>query len=152
MDLCILHIDQSDIGVPMDAVREVLIRPAINPVPLAPAFLAGITGFRGISLPVVEITPLLMSDASPTSPLDSSAALESRDRVVVCQQDGTMIGIRVDLLDRLSIPDASPTNQTSLHLLESIHLTDDSELKLLNLSQLLKTTTELMQPQLKHLS
>ena len=150
MDLCILNIDQYDIGVPMDAVREVLIRPGISPLPLSPDFLIGVTGFRGMSLPVIELLPLLDSDPAIASGKRKNAG--SRDRVVVCQNDQGVIGIRVDLLDRKHLSNELATAPLSHQLLGQLDIPDDSTLNTLNLSELFVQIKTQMKPHLEHVS
>jgi len=145
MDVCVLNIDQHDIGIPMDAVREVLIRPNISPLPLAPEYIVGVTGFRGLSLPVLELMPILELQAQPTSVTRKNAG--ARDRVVVSQSEHGLIGIQVDLLDRHSLP----TNPSNIELLEPLDTPNKSTLHLLNLSRLFDQAQSLMKPHLEHI-
>lgn len=150
MDLCILHIDQHEIGIPMNAVREVLIRPGINPLPLSPDFLTGITSFRGMALPVIELTPLL--NLSSGTPSNHKSAGSSRDRVVVCQNDQRVFGIRVDLLNNRTIPESLSDGMQSHHLLTELEISEELPLNILSLTTLLKQAKELMKPHMEHLS
>jgi chemotaxis signal transduction protein len=151
MDLCLLHIDHQDIGIPMDAVREVLIHPAVNPLPLAPDFLQGVTSFRGMCLPVIELTGLI-HQAEQLAARQVKKHQGSRDRVVVCQHDQSTFGLRVDQVGRRNIPAASTSDEFGQELVKQIDIPEQPELTLLNLPQLFKTMTQLMKPQLQHLS
>jgi len=135
----------------MDAVREVLIRPGISPLPLSPAFLIGVTGFRGMSLPVIELTPL-MDRLVTAHTFKERKNTGSRDRVIVCQNDQILVGIRVDLLDRRNLSELSKTEITDSQLLQSLDIPDESPLNILSLSKLFVTTRELMKPHLEHVS
>ena len=146
MELCVLNIDQYDIGIPMDAVREVLIRPGISPLPLAPDYIVGVTGFRGMSLPVIELLPLLeLKTSSEFTPRKNAGA---RDRVVVNQSEHGFFGIRVDLLDRRDYH-GTVNSSTLIHQLD---IPDHPLLYLLNLSQLFNQARSLMKPHLEHVS
>ncbi|MEM1158570.1 MAG: chemotaxis protein CheW [Verrucomicrobiota bacterium] len=150
MDLCILNIDQHDIGIPMDAVREVLIRPGISPLPLSPDYMVGVTGFRGTSLPVVELIPLLELERTSESPPRKNTG--SRDRVVVCQSKQGIFGIRVDLLDRRNLSDFSGISDSGAKLVQWLEVPEETPLYLLNLPKLFNQAQEQMKPYLEHVS
>ncbi|MEM6883813.1 MAG: chemotaxis protein CheW [Verrucomicrobiota bacterium] len=149
MELCLLNIDQHDIGVPMEAVREVLIRPGISPLPLSPEFLVGVTGFRGMSLPVLELIPLLGLESTTSESRKNAGA---RDRVVVCQSSQGVLGIRVDLLDRLEHQEAGNTSLPESGLLHPLTNQEGASMNILNLSELFNQAQGLMNPHLEHAS
>lgn len=80
-----------DFAVPMTAVREVLHRARISPVPLAPEGLRGMTLCRGEVLPVFELAAHLevVDPAPATDPV-------SRPRVLVLQHNGRLAGVAAD--------------------------------------------------------
>jgi chemotaxis signal transduction protein len=47
------------IALPLTAVAAVAMLPPIVPLPLAPAYVRGITAWRGQAIPVLDIAPLL---------------------------------------------------------------------------------------------
>ena len=134
----------------MNAVREVLIRPGISPIPLSPEYLTGVTSFRGISLPIIELAPLLKL----TTPADSTTSKHagSRERIVVAQQEADVFGIRVDLLDRHDLSHTPNIPSLDSKLLYRLELPDEPPLHLLSLSELFKRAQGQMKPQLAHLS
>ncbi|MEM6820844.1 MAG: chemotaxis protein CheW [Verrucomicrobiota bacterium] len=135
MDLCILHIDDKEFGIPMESVREVLIRPRVSPLPLSPQFLEGVTSFRGGTLPVFEVASFL-TDTDPSSN-------SNRDRVVVCQDPSALVGLRVDLVDRMEYSSPVPEKETSI-----TSGLNETDAKFLRLDQLLKHMTQHMKPSL----
>lgn len=89
----------SAFAVPLTAVREVLHRPTLSPVPLAPEELAGMALFRGEVLPVFEISTALAA-ARPGTP---------RARVLVLQHGGVLAGVAADTAaTRAASPPESP--------------------------------------------
>jgi chemotaxis signal transduction protein len=94
MELCLFRIDQQEYAVPMTAVREVLNRPRLSPVPLAPDTLSGMTHFRGDVVPVFAVDKLF-------APLDKKLGKEDRSRVLVLTQASQILGILVDQVDEM---------------------------------------------------
>lgn len=87
-------------AVPLPAVREVLHRPRLSPVPLAPEELLGMTLCRGHILPVFDLAPALGAPPSATP----------RPRVIVLTHAGTTAGLSVDTAATLSSPDVPTPN------------------------------------------
>ncbi len=81
----------------MPKVREVLIRPLVSSLPLTPGHLVGLTRFRGACLPVFEVGNLL------NNPADEPVTITIRSRIVVCQDENTLIGLQADGVDQASV-------------------------------------------------
>ena len=130
MEYCLFHLSRQTYAVPLSYVREVLIRPVVTPVPLAPPLLKGMTGFRGEVLPVFTIDTLLHSgDALPSD--------TERSRVLVLSHNETFFGILVDQVsraefsqDEMPIPDQEDEalsrefviNKNTIHLMNPAKL------------------------------
>ncbi|NJK92085.1 MAG: chemotaxis protein CheW [Blastochloris sp.] len=99
MELCLFKLNQADYGIPMSSVREVLSRPRLSPVPLAPATLRGMTHFRGEVLPVFSLDSLFNSSQTPPV-----TPVQDHSRVLVLTHSGQLLGLHVDQVDELSLP------------------------------------------------
>lgn len=60
--ICSLRVGGTLFGVPIASVLEIVGRPLVQPVPLAPDFLGGLTHYRGEALAVVSLRRLLGMD------------------------------------------------------------------------------------------
>ncbi len=98
MELCLFRIDHQEYALPMSNVREVLNRPRVSPVPLSPDILSGIIHFRGQIVPVFAIDHLFEN-------FNSSPTLEERSRILILTQEHQTLGIQVDQVDEISLPD-----------------------------------------------
>lgn len=122
MEICALHLDSDLAAVPMAQVREVLMRPRLSRLPLAPGDLAGLVNFRG------DILPVLHPDACFDRQPGSSSV--TRNRVVIVQSSRGLLGLLVDQVDRMNIdapgpPPASDWKQdvaTATRTVRLIHL------------------------------
>lgn len=93
------HLGACVFAVPLTAVREVLHRPRLSPVPLAPEELAGMALFRGEVLPVFELGTALATARSRTP----------RARVLILQHGGVLAGVAADTAATLAAsPPESP--------------------------------------------
>jgi len=54
-----LHIGSEHYAVPVTQVAEVLPLTALQKIPLAPKYIAGLLDYRGVSVPVVDLCALL---------------------------------------------------------------------------------------------
>jgi chemotaxis signal transduction protein len=109
MELCLFRIDQQEYAVPMTSVREVLNRPRISPIPLAPETLSGMTHFRGEVVPVFAVDHLLDSTLAPLS------RGQERSRVLVVTQASQVLGIQVDQVDEKRFEDKNTAIFSSSH-------------------------------------
>jgi chemotaxis signal transduction protein len=96
-------------AVPMAAVAEVVLVPALTRVPAGPPWLAGVANWRGRVLPVVDPRQLLGAERTP---MPSSA------RVLVLSVDGVEAGLLVEAVVGLlepgtDVPDAAPVTATA---------------------------------------
>lgn len=57
--LLVLRLGGESHGLPVAAVREVLSRPQVTPLPLAPSFLAGLLNLRGEIVAALDLRALL---------------------------------------------------------------------------------------------
>jgi chemotaxis signal transduction protein len=55
----LMHVDDELLAVPMAVAREVVVAPAVTPLPTAPATVAGVINLRGEIVPVFDTAMLL---------------------------------------------------------------------------------------------
>ena len=83
-------------ALPIEAVGEVLPMPVLSPVPMAPAWVAGVVSVRGEIVPVVDVRVRLGARAD--------ADAEARVVLVAPDESGERVGLVVDqvagLIDR----------------------------------------------------
>jgi purine-binding chemotaxis protein CheW len=86
-------------GIPIDRVREIVMVPAITPVPETGDFIRGIINLRGRILPVLDLGPRLGLAAGPR---------DGSGRILVVESDPQhLLGLLVDeAAEVLRIPDA----------------------------------------------
>lgn len=78
-------------GVPISAVREIIVPPVIRSVPQAQAHVRGIINLRGKVISVINLTSLLGLPACAIS-------TEEQHRIIVLEQEDTLLGIEVDIV------------------------------------------------------
>ena len=64
-EVCSVRIEGTLFGVPIAHVLEILGKPALQPVPLAPYFIGGLVHYRGEVLAAVSLRRLLGLDPAP---------------------------------------------------------------------------------------
>ena len=64
-EVCSVRVDTALFGVPIAHVLEILGKPALQPVPLAPFFIGGLVHYRGEVLAAVSLRRLLGLDPPP---------------------------------------------------------------------------------------
>jgi chemotaxis signal transduction protein len=82
-------------ALPVELVREVLMAPAVTPVPLAPAPLRGVVPVHGQVLPLLDVGPALcqvMADG-PEAPVAASSLRPSGDQIVVVETVASEPGV-----------------------------------------------------------
>jgi chemotaxis signal transduction protein len=74
-------------ALPVEVVREVLMSPAVTPVPLAPAPLRGVVPVHGQVLPLLDMGPLLSPARrdGPEAPVAAASLRPSGDQIVVVE-------------------------------------------------------------------
>lgn len=85
-------------GVDIADVREIIPRGKLTPVPLMPAFMAGVINLRGSVLPVMRLAERLGLEMSPRSKRTSIVIVDTR-----LEEDGAsdviQIGMMVDAVN-----------------------------------------------------
>lgn len=66
-ELCSLHVNGMLYAVPIALVLEILGKPPVQPVPLAPDFIGGLIHYRGEALTGISLRRLLDLDHAPFS-------------------------------------------------------------------------------------
>lgn len=99
VDLACFDLAGRTFAVAIEKVREILVTPAVTPLPDAPPVIEGVLDLRGTLIPVVDLARLLVGDGSATAP---------RTRTfVVCVRD-LVVGFRVERATRVvAVPVAS---------------------------------------------
>ncbi len=64
-EVCSVRVEATLFGVPIAHVLEILGKPALQPVPLAPYFIGGLVHYRGEVLAAVSLRRLLGLDPAP---------------------------------------------------------------------------------------
>ncbi len=103
-EVCSVRVDTTLFGVPIAHVLEILGKPALQPVPLAPYFIGGLVHYRGEVLAAVSLRCLLGLDP----------ALKPEDVLVFESPDGPF-GLLVDSVGevlRVSAADHEPNPST----------------------------------------
>jgi len=83
---CLFSVAGEVVGVPVQALFEVVSEALITPLPEVPAGLVGLMNFRGEILPVVDLGPWIGIPVIP------------RLQVMVVASDGHQIGVAVDTI------------------------------------------------------
>ncbi|QGT99575.1 Positive regulator of CheA protein activity (CheW) [Candidatus Syntrophocurvum alkaliphilum] len=94
--------DQIEFGVPIESVQEINRLLAITKIPEAPEFVEGIVNLRGNIIPIIDLKKRFF--------ITESAQTE-QSRIIVCDLEGTYIGIIVDAVSEvLKLPADSIEN------------------------------------------
>lgn len=64
-EVCTVRVDSTLFAVPIAHILEILGKPALQPVPLAPHFIGGLVHYRGEVLTAVSLRRLLGLDPAP---------------------------------------------------------------------------------------
>lgn len=64
-EVCSVRVEGTLFGIPIAHVLEILGKPALQPVPLAPYFIGGLVHYRGEVLAAVSLRRLLSLDPAP---------------------------------------------------------------------------------------
>jgi chemotaxis signal transduction protein len=94
MSYCLFHSGPRSCAVRQAAVKEVLVRRILTPLPLAPAGLEGLAALRGEPLPVFRVSALM-----PPEPAQEAASA-APDRILVLEDGGRRFGILVDKVEQ----------------------------------------------------
>ena len=92
------RIGASHAALPLDRVEEVVPMPRLEPLPEAPAWVAGVMNLRGDSVPVLDVCARIAR---------SGRDVELSDLIVVCVIEGRSVGLVVQDVYGVSEADAS---------------------------------------------
>lgn len=90
--VCALEAGGTSFVVDIRRVEEVLVAPAVTPVPGGPSFVSGVVSLRGAVVPVVDVRDRL--GLTPQGP-------KSRHRLVVCRLGRRRVGLLVDAVTQV---------------------------------------------------
>ena len=93
-----------EFALPLDAVREVLLQPALRPLPGSPAYLSGYVELRGAAVCVLDVARRLG--------LEHRVPLRER-MLVIIQIEGTPLALCVD---RVQDPEEFPATEIDRHV------------------------------------
>lgn len=83
----VVRLGAERVALPIDAVREVVDRPTVLPVPLAPAALRGQVDVRGAHLPLLDLAVLLAiprrEERAPSAPAVALVMADGRYALAV---------------------------------------------------------------------
>jgi CheY-like chemotaxis protein/chemotaxis signal transduction protein len=95
---------EQEFALPLDAVREVLLQPALRPLPGAPAYLSEYVELRGAAVCVLDVARRLG--------LEHRVPLRER-MLVIIQIEGTPLALCVD---RVQDPEEFPATEIDRHV------------------------------------
>jgi purine-binding chemotaxis protein CheW len=131
-----------ELGVASENVREVIRTGSLTPLPRTPAFILGVSGHRGVVLPVLDLLRFMGK---------GEAKLTQRTRLFVAVSDGieaalvtdVVIGLRVIPLTEI-VPAPLGGDAASEHLLGVVNprQAGDTGLTLLNLPKVLQAARQ----------
>ncbi len=81
------QIGGTQLGIPADAVREIIRAVAIAPLSGAPAIIEGAINLHGRIVPVVDLRRRFGMPAAPTEPDQFMIVIESGDRLIAVRVD-----------------------------------------------------------------
>lgn len=93
MSYCLFHSGPRSCAVRQSAVKEILVRRILSPLPLAPSGLEGLAALRGEALPVFRVSALM-----PPEPGQEPAS--TPDRILVLEDNGRRFGVLVDKVEQ----------------------------------------------------
>lgn len=129
------------LGVPSENVLEVLRAGLLTPLPRTPSFLLGVTGHRGVVLPVIDLLRFLSKGEARIGP---------RTRLFVGVSGTFTTGVVADVvlgLRRIAVADILPPplggDAAAEHLLGVVQgATSEDTINLLNFTKLLQTARQ----------
>ncbi|MBU8894476.1 chemotaxis protein CheW [Corallococcus sp. H22C18031201] len=129
------------LGVPSENVLEVLRAGLLTPLPRTPSFVMGVTGHRGVVLPVVDLLRFLSKGEARIGP---------RTRLFVGVSGSFVAGVVADTvlgLRRIPVSDILPPplggDAAAEHLLGVVQASGTQEaINLLNFTKLLQTARQ----------
>jgi purine-binding chemotaxis protein CheW len=83
---------QEEYAIELDSVSEIIKPREITDIPRVPDFILGIISLRGIIVPIYDLARRLSL---------GSVVLAPQSRIVVCQEDGRIIGLLVDSITQV---------------------------------------------------
>ena len=104
--LLLTRLDDTRIGFPATAVRELVRSVAIASLSSAPAVIEGAINLRGNIIPVVDVRGRLGMPARPNSPDQFLVILETTDRLIAVRVD--------DVDDMVDVPTADVQSSAGL--------------------------------------
>jgi len=133
--LVTIRVEDEHFGIPIMQVYEIIAVPKLTRIARAPESIVGVINLRGQIIPVIDLRTLF---AMP------KAAADKRQRIVVTQSQGKVIGLLVDEVTEVlriqggeleAVPDAIRTRLTGYA--DSICKMPDRIIILLKMDQLL---------------
>lgn len=92
--LC-FNLNSEEYGIPLLSVREVIGLPEFTPVPYTPNYFSGLMNLRGQVLSCIDLRTKL-----GMKPIKSE-----EEAVVICDINGTQLGITVDMVNSVLVAD-----------------------------------------------
>lgn len=102
VELVAFSIGPARYGIELASVREVLPLPTLVPVPHTPAWVAGVMGYRGRVLAVVDLGQFLASPGGPQGPEEVTGR-----HLLVLELPEMLVGMLVDSLHGIVSPETA---------------------------------------------
>jgi chemotaxis signal transduction protein len=133
--LVTMRVGEEHFGIPIMQVYEIIFVPKLTGIAKAPESIIGVINLRGQIIPVIDLRLVFAKPRGEST---------KRQRIVVTQSQGKVIGLLVDEVTEVlriqssgleAVPDAIMTKYTSY--MDAIYKLDDRIIILLKLDQLL---------------
>ena len=126
----VVHSKNQRYALPCENVREVIARVPLDPIPRAPAHLAGVFNHRGSVTTVIDLSVLLCDAPSAARLSTRIIVLEHRERLALLAE-------RVTHTARIESAGQSLTAACSAHFTSRVVVDDAGMLPILDLEQVL---------------
>ncbi|GIW46201.1 MAG: chemotaxis protein CheZ [Deltaproteobacteria bacterium] len=87
------YLDQNEYMIPVLNVREIINMPPITRIPLAPAYIEGVTNLRGVVVPLVNLKKLMGLKGMEKN---EAVGYELGNKVIIITHGGMLFGVVVD--------------------------------------------------------
>lgn len=140
--LVVVRVGDGFYGISVESVREIVKTQAVTPIPHTPSFVEGLMNLRGQIVTVINLEGKLLSAKVKVNA--TSNKNKAAERIVVTYQQGELIGLRVDAVEKaitlknteLELPDDSGAKEQGI--IEGVLQVADTLVMKLNTEQLLK--------------